>query len=106
MPLQSISDLKASSRLSLVKNPDNTYIRDALQSLEAQSKWITVSKYPLPNKEYVKELDSSITLSVPLDEKDELCVFLDTWMNLEKVKIYAQIRTTTSLLNRRMTNIY
>ena len=76
MPLQSISDLKNTSRLAIVKNHDNTYIRDGLKSLEVQSKWITLSKYPLPNKKYVKELDSSITLSIPLDEQDELYVFL------------------------------
>ena len=75
MPLQSISDMKASSRLNIVKNHDNTYIRDGLKSLELQSKWITLSKYPLPNKKYVKELDSSITLSVPLVENDELYAF-------------------------------
>ena len=57
MPLQSISDLKASSRLNIVKNHDHTYIRDGLKSLELQSKWITLQKYPLPNKKYVKELD-------------------------------------------------
>ena len=76
MPLQSISDLKNTSRLSIVKNHDNTYIRDGLKSLELQSKWITLSKYPLPNKKYVKELDSSITLSVPIDEQNELYAFL------------------------------
>ena len=75
MPLQSISDMKASSRLSIVKNHDNTYIRDGLKSLELQSKWVALSKYPLPNKKYVKELDSSITLSVPLVENDELYAF-------------------------------
>ena len=63
------------SRLSIVKNHDNTYIRDGLKSLELQSKWIPLSKYPLPNKKYVKELDSSITLSVPLVENDELYAF-------------------------------
>jgi hypothetical protein len=67
--------MKASSRLNIVKNHDNTYIRDDLKSLELQSKWITLSKYPLPNKKYVKELDSSITLSVPLVENDELYAF-------------------------------
>ena len=51
MPLQSISDLKASSRLSILKNHDNTYIRHGLNSLEVQPKWITLSKYPLPNKQ-------------------------------------------------------
>ena len=40
-----------------------------------RSKWITLSKYPLPNKKYVKELDSSITLSVPLVGNDELYAF-------------------------------
>ena len=75
MTLQSISDMEASSRLSIVKNHDNTYIRDGLKSLELQSKWITLSKYPLPNKKYVKELDSSITLSVPIDEQNELYAF-------------------------------
>ena len=75
MPLQSISYMKASSRLNIVKNHDNTYIRDSLKSLELQSKWITLSKYPLPNKKYVKELDTSITLSVPIDEQDELYAF-------------------------------
>ena len=77
MTLQSISDLKASSRLSIVKNHENTYIRDSLKSLEVQSKWITRSKYPLRNKKYVKELDTSITLSVPIDEKDELYSFVE-----------------------------
>ena len=50
MPLQSISDIRTSSRLSIVKNHDNTYIRDGLKSLELQSKWITLSKYPSPDK--------------------------------------------------------
>ena len=75
MPLQSISDMKASSRLSIVKNHDNMYIRDGLNSLELQSKWITLSKYPLSNKKYVKELDTSVTLSVPLVENGELYAF-------------------------------
>ena len=97
MPLQSISDMKASSRLSIVKNHDNTYIRDGLKSLELQSKWITLSKYPLPNKKYVKELDSSITLSVPIDEQDELYAFLNTLTNLLKVKIHALIKIKTNL---------
>ena len=104
MPLQSISDMKASSRLSIVKNHDNTYIRDGLKS-QLQSKWITLQKYPLPNKKYVKELDSSITLSVPLDEKYEFDAFSSTWMNLQKVKIYAQTRSTTNLWKIRTTNI-
>jgi hypothetical protein len=43
--------------------------------LNYKVKWITLSKYPLPNKKYVKELDSSITLSVPLVENDELYAF-------------------------------
>ena len=34
------------------------------------------SKHPSPNKKYLKELDSSITLTVPLVENDELYVFL------------------------------
>ena len=97
MPLQSISDMKASSRLSIVKNHDNTYIRDGLKSLELQSKWITLSKYPLPYKKYVKELDSSITLSVPLVENDELYAFLNTLTNLLKVKIYALIKSKINL---------
>ena len=42
MPLQSISDMKASSRLNIVKNHDHTYIRDGLKSLELRSKWITL----------------------------------------------------------------
>ena len=50
MPLQSISDMKTSSSLNIVKSHDNMYIRDGLKSLELQSKWITLSKYPLPNK--------------------------------------------------------
>ena len=94
MPLQSISDMKASSRLSIVKNHDNTYIRDGLKSLELQSKWITLSRYPLPNKKYVKELDSSITLSVPINEQDELYACFNTLTNLLKVKIYAPIKNT------------
>ena len=88
MPLQSISDMKASSRLNIVKNHDNMYIRDGLKSLELQSKWITLSKYPLPNKKYVKELDSSITLSVPLVENDELYSFfkhLDEFVESTKI---------------------
>ena len=48
MTLQTVSDLQANSRLSIVKSHDNTYKRDGLKSLEAQSKWITRSKYPLP----------------------------------------------------------
>ena len=103
MPLQSTSDLKASSRLSIVKNHDNTYIRDGLKSLELQSKWITLSKYPLPNKKYLKELDSSITLSVPIDEQNELYAFFNTLTNLLKVKIYALIKSKTNLSNRRRT---
>ena len=46
MPLQGISDLKASSRLTIVKNHDTTHIRDGLTSLEVQSNWITLSEYP------------------------------------------------------------
>ena len=55
MPLQSISDLKASSRLSIVQNHDNTHVRDGLKYLEVQSKWITLSKYPLQNKKKIRE---------------------------------------------------
>ena len=73
MPLQSISDMSCS--LNIVKNHNNTYIRDKLNSIEVQSKWITLQKFPLPNKKYIKELDSSITLTVPLVENDELYVF-------------------------------
>ena len=75
MPLQSISDMKTSSSLNIVKSHDNMYIRDGLKSLELQSKWITLSKYPLPNTKYVKEPDTSITLSVPLVENDEPYAF-------------------------------
>ena len=105
MPLQSISDMKASSRLNIVKNHDNTYIRDGLKSLELQSKWITLQKYPLPNKKYVKELDSSITLSVPLVEHDELYAFFE-YLNLLNVKNYAPIKNTINLSNRRTKNIF
>ena len=47
-----------------------------MKSLEVQSRCLTLSEYPLPHKKYVRELDSSITLSVALDENDELYAFL------------------------------
>ena len=105
MPLRTVSDLKADSRLSIAKSHDNTYIRDGLKSLKVQSKWITLSKYPLPNKKYVKELDSGIILIVPVDEKDELCVFWNTLMNLLRVHNFATIKCTTNSLNRITINI-
>ena len=72
MTLYQASDMNV-SELNIVKSNKLTCIRDGVTSLEAQSKFITFCKHPLPNRKYVEELGSSITLSVPLDENILTC---------------------------------
>ena len=76
MTLQKVVDCNV-SRLNIVKSKENQYIREGLKSLELQTAWIKLGKFPLPNKKFVKELDTSITLSIPIEKGDELYTFFD-----------------------------
>ena len=76
MTLQKVVDCDV-SRLNIVKSKDNQYIREGLKSLELQTAWIKLGKFPLPNKKFVKELDTSITLTIPIEKDDELYTFFE-----------------------------
>ena len=76
MTLQKVVDCDV-SRLNIVKSKENQYIREGLKSLELQTAWIKLGKFPLPNKKFVKELDTSITLTIPIEKDDELYTFFE-----------------------------
>ena len=76
MPVKRIPDTDVGN-LSIAKAKDNQYIREGSTSLELQTAWLKLGKFPLPNKKYVKELDTSITLTVPIEKDDELYTFFE-----------------------------
>ena len=76
MPVKRIPDTDVGN-LSIAKSKDSNYIREGLKSLELQIAWLKFGKFPLPNKKFVKELDTSITLTVPIEKDDELYTFFE-----------------------------
>ena len=85
MTLQKVVDCNV-SRLDIVKSKDKQYIREGLKSLELQTDWLLLGKYPLPSAKFVKNTDTSMSLTVPLDEKSSLYDFLIPLITLLKVK--------------------
>ena len=75
MPVKRIPDTDVGN-FSIVKSEDNQYISESSKSLELQTAWLKLERFPLPNKKKVKELDTSITLTVPIEKDDELYTFL------------------------------
>ena len=76
MPVKRIHDTDVGN-FNIVKAKDNQYIREGSKSLELQTAWLKLGKFPLPNKKYVKELDTSITLTIPIEKDDELYTFFE-----------------------------
>ena len=81
MPVKRVHDTDVGN-FSIVKAKDNQYIREGSKSLELQTAWLKLGKFPLPNKKFVKELDTSITLTIPIEKDDELYTFLKNFIIL------------------------
>ena len=76
MPVKRVHDTDVGN-FSIVKAKDNQYIREASKSFELQIAWLKLGKFPLPNKKFVKALDTSITLTIPIEKDDELYTFFE-----------------------------
>ena len=70
-----IADVDPSKELSVKKVQDSKYLQFGSAKAVLQTPWITLDKYCLPSKQYVKETDSSITLTVPFDYDSEMYSF-------------------------------
>ena len=81
MPAKRINDTDVGN-FNIVKAKDNQYIREGSKSLELQTAWLKLNKFPLPNKKFVKELDTSITLTIPIEKDDELYTFFENFIIL------------------------
>ena len=70
-----IADVDPCKELTVKKVQDNKYLQFGSAKAVLQTPWITLDKYCLPSKQYVKEGDSSITLTVPVDYDSEMYSF-------------------------------
>ena len=59
--------------LEIKKNKILSYDRDRIV---AQTPFIEITKFGLPNKSYIKQSDDSIDLSLPIEDNSELYKFL------------------------------
>ena len=70
-----IADVDPCKQLSVKKVQDDKYLRFGSAKAVLQTPRITLDKYCLPSKQYVKETDSSITLTVPVEYEGEMYSF-------------------------------
>ena len=56
-------------KLAVKKSKDNTYLQLGMDIPRIQTPWITLGRWSLPSKKFVKETDESVSLSIPV-EKD------------------------------------
>ena len=105
MTLQKVVDCDV-SRLNIVKSKEHQYIREDLKSLELQTAWIKLGKFPLPNKKFVKELDTSITLTIPIEKDDELYTFFDKLDNFVSSKELCPNKKQNKFIKQRDDRIF
>ena len=105
MTLQKVVDCDI-SRLNIVKAKDNQYIREGLKSLELQTDWLSLGKYPLPSTKFVKNTDTSMSLTVPLDEKSSLYDFFNTLDNFVESKNLIQNKSLNKFIKRKDCKIF
>ena len=105
MTLQKVVDCDI-SRLNIVKAKDNQYIREGLKSLELQTDWLLLGKYPLPSTKFVKNTDTSMSLTVPLDEKSSLYEFFNTLDNFVESKNLIQNKSLNKFIKRKDGKIF
>jgi hypothetical protein len=67
-----IADVDPCKQLSVKKVQDNKYLQFGSAKAVLQTPWITLDKYCLPSKQYVKDTDSSISLTVPFDYNSQM----------------------------------
>jgi hypothetical protein len=80
--------------LSIKKAQYNKYLQIGPGNAVIQSPWITLGRYPLPNKQYVKEPAESISLTVPVEYGGELYTFFD---NIDKYLLSNQPQSNGKL---------
>ena len=105
MTLQKVVDCNV-SRLDIVKSKDKQYIREGLKSLELQTDWITLGKYPLPSTKFVKNTDTSMSLTIPLDEKSSLYEFFNTLDTFVESKNLIPNKSLNKFIKRKDDNIF
>ena len=81
-----VADVEA-DKLSIKNVQDNKYLQSGSGKAVIQTPWITLGKYCLPNKQYVKESAESISLTVPVEYGGEIYTFFD---NIDKYLISHQ----------------
>ena len=81
-------------KLSIKKVQDNKYLHIGPGKVVIQTPWITLGKYPLPNKQYVKESAESISLTVPVEYGGEIYTFFD---NIDKYLLSNQPQSNGKL---------
>ena len=65
MTLVKLSSVNVDS-LNIGNAKDNTYIKIGKSPVELQSAWITLDKYPLPNKKYLDDNTKILNMTIPI----------------------------------------
>ena len=76
------------NQLSVKKSKDAQYLQLGMERLNVQTPWITLPKFPLTGKAFVKETDNCIALTIPIAEGGDLHNFfsaVDEYLESKKL---------------------
>ena len=89
------------NQLSVKKSKDAQYLQLGTEKINIQTPWITLPKFPLTGRSFVKEADNCIGLTIPIAEGDELHKFFSEVDNFLEAKELMPKKTLHKLVSNK-----
>ena len=87
------------SLLTVAKSKNNQYLQLGMNKIQIQTPWITLPRFPLTGKNFVKATDESVALNIPIAEDSDLYKFFTEVDNYLSGKMLMPNKTLHKLVS-------
>lgn len=70
------------SKIEVMEMKKNKFLAYEKDKLISQTPWVTISKFGLSSKQFIKQTDETVDLSIPIEEGSELYQFFEKIDNI------------------------